>query len=136
MHGGFEDADEQYVSGGQREKEADRRVEAVHPGYCPIEKSHAPGPGAVRIVAEEVVVAGGHVVLGVVCREVVGVAVIMADDVVDQLADIPLRARCRPTQPSSVMAVSLRSNSALAIASASMIQIGRASCRERVSSPV
>jgi hypothetical protein len=78
-------------SGGQREKEADRRVEAVQPGYCLIEKSHAAGPGAVRIVAEEVVVAGGRVVLGVLCREVVGLAVLMADDAVDQLADIPLR---------------------------------------------
>jgi hypothetical protein len=53
--------------------------------------------GGAKNVAEEVVVAGGHVVPGVVCREVVGVAVLMADDVVDQLADIPLRARCRPT---------------------------------------
>ena len=45
----------------------------------------------------------------------------MADDVVDQLADIHSVHGVGLTQSSSVMAVSLRSNSALAIASASMI---------------
>jgi hypothetical protein len=48
-----------------------------------------------RIVAQKVVVPRCHVVVGIVRREVVCEAVLVTDDVIHELADVPLRARRR-----------------------------------------